>query len=735
MVGATLSVPAWHCQLRACAAVPGVTTYARPIPRSRNCCGGRAALAATVAASRRAWHRRTGLVRPACHLKAACSQAAEAYSEGEEYGTDIQCQQFVRFGVTDPSLLPWVESTLCSRAPEVTFHGVLLSQEAAGCGPEQLTVFARYLEEEQVDFVAAPAKDVALEVPERLAAAAVLREDVRDAMVVLPSSTSAQSLADLPPGSRVAASCPRRQLQIAARCPLLQVEHSNLPLQARLRRLTSFEYDVVVAAAAGLQRSGLSTSAREVWPLDVAEIMPAFGQGAVAFLCLADDADVLSLLSEFDDEQARLCVACERMLVRRLGRLPPGAAVGGLAELLPDGQLSLRCTLALPGRDSSPPRLLSAVRQGDPEEAEALAQCLAEELLPQEPALADLLASDLTLPSPSSSSRSAILAEGDVEEEVDAEASSSSSSSSQVLPPLGDNPRLAASEVDGSGCTPYTGRVCAILAEGGGFLVDINCEIPALWHPELSQPSPSSSSTEPAKPAEEAAPSLGSEVEVFCCEKQPWYLRVISQKPPRLAVRAGLRSLERLQLPELRPGLGPWRAVVISASKAGTLVDFNCEIPGQLLSDQTHMRGDELRVYCHKVDAELRTCVVGVQKPKSSQPVRRTLDDLTSSPGEEAVRGTVRKVTGSGVFVDFNCEVQGYLSPMDIDVNSWPSGLRTGHEVTVYIISVDLQKRQVRVSMFQPPSGSSVRVIASRDGGGAASRARPRGSRSLRSKS
>ena len=37
-------------------------------------------------------------------------------------------------------------------------------------------------------------------------------------------------------------------------------------------------------------------------------------------------------------------------------------------------------------------------------------------------------------------------------------------------------------------------------------------------------------------------------------------------------------------------------------------------------------------------------------------------------------------VTGNGVFVDVNCEVRGYLSPMDIDLNASPEGLYKGFE-------------------------------------------------------
>eukprot|EP00930_Biecheleria_cincta_P086199 TRINITY_DN75525_c0_g1_i1.p1 TRINITY_DN75525_c0_g1~~TRINITY_DN75525_c0_g1_i1.p1 ORF type:complete len:721 (+),score=146.70 TRINITY_DN75525_c0_g1_i1:93-2165(+) len=606
-----------------------------------------------------------------------------------------ECPDVVRFGATEASTLHWLQERFSLADPETSFEGIVLGREAVGCGPGQLTTFLRYLDDGQVDFVVAAAKDVVLELPESFAVAAVLREDARDAVLVRRSLAPVSSLSDLPPGSRISAPSLRRRLQILARFPELQVEESRPPMQTRLRHLAeqSSDYDALVATAAGLRRNGFT----EFRPLDASEITPAIGQGALVLLCKAGDEDMLSLLGEQDDADARCCVAWERQLRRQLGRLPPGSAVGALAEILPEGQLHLRCTLAQLGQGTSRPTIFAAERCGPRDEAEAFIRDIAHELEPE---------LQMTREFPSSSTKpSSVQAEEDDDEE-DAD-----SIGDQALPPFGDIPlRIPVAEVDGTGGTLYKGRVCAVLPGSSGFLVDINCELPAHWQPELSTPcSGASSSSSRAKFSPQASgsatpevrlPALGRECEVYCCLKQPWHLRVVTKPPPRLAVRGGL---ERLRLEELRPGLGPWRAVVISVTAAGTLVDFNCEMPGQLFSDssdQQYARGDELRVYCYKADTVSRTCVVGtLQDPPFLASFRRKLEDLT--PGGPAVRGTVLKVIKAGIFIDINCEVQGYLSPMDIDIDSWPEGLSTGHEVTVYIVKVDLLKRQVRVSMFR----------------------------------
>jgi len=105
----------------------------------------------------------------------------------------------------------------------------------------------------------------------------------------------------------------------------------------------------------------------------------------------------------------------------------------------------------------------------------------------------------------------------------------------------------------------------------------------------------------------------------------------------------------------------------------------------------------------------MRLCVVGtVKEIPSAETSRRKLKDLISVDNNKGIRGTVLRVTESGVFVDVKCEVQGYLSPMDIDMMA-ASSLCKGYEVTVYLKSVNLARRQVGLSMF--PTRRPIRVI------------------------
>lgn len=628
----------------------------------------------------------------------ASRQDSETILVEGEIEEKLQQNNELRFGVTDSFMLSWISRRLHSFFPDVQFSGMVLANEVGGCGPEQLANLQGLLESEEVDFMVLPAKDVAFSLPSGLSAAAILREDSRDAVVVRPGIESVTSLSDLPPGSTVCVSCARRRLQISSRFPALNILESNLPAQSRLRRLYSLDFDAVVAAVAGLQRTGLSMAEKEISPLKLDEVMPALCQGAVTMLCRSKDEEILSLLADCDDDAARLCIVAERDLLRRLGRLPDGAAVGGLAQLWPDGRLSMQSTMVFSGADAESPRVVKVDMDGSADDWQALTKNVAHAFLSDDTIAAFSLVDGQE---PHSRARSHGLA--DDTDDTEEDPGSDNGAASEALAAIGAADRIPVSDVDGPGRTAYRGRVCGYLANRNGLLVDINCEFPAFWYPEHA----SSSSSSPEHSDWEELWPLGSDVEVYCCAKHAWFLRVVAEPPLRLPVRGGI---PRLKLEQLQPGQGPWRAVVISSTRDGTLVDFNCEMPGLLQSDRFYVRGEEARVYCMKVDKENRVCVVSTAKELlTSVHERRKLEDLASEDNSTGLRGTVLNVTGNGVFIDVNCEVRGYVSPMDIDLNASPNGLYKGFEVTVYIKSVHLEKRQVRLSMF--PTREPVKIL------------------------
>lgn len=210
-------------------------------------------------------------------------------------------------------------------------------------------------------------KDLPAALPEGFMLAAITaREDPRDAFV----SVRYADLAELPPGSKVGTSSLRRQAQILARYPSLQVRPLRGNLDTRLAKLDRGDYAAIVLAAAGLKRLGLAGRVRSV--LSVEESLPAAGQAALGVECLSARADVIAMVAPLADAVASACVRAERAVNRALGgncAIPLGA----YAEVRASG-MRLRALVASPdGR-----RIARAEGEGDISDPEALGDRVAE---------------------------------------------------------------------------------------------------------------------------------------------------------------------------------------------------------------------------------------------------------------------------------------------------------------------------------------------------------------------
>ena len=190
--------------------------------------------------------------------------------------------------------------------------------------------------EGRADIAVHSMKDVPWELPDELHLAAILtREDPRDVLL----SANAQTLADLPQGSRVGTSSLRRRSQLLALRPDLELLDLRGNVPTRLGRLERGEYDAIVLAAAGLKRLGLYGA--NACALATEQMLPAVGQGAIGIECRRGDDDIETLLAPLHDETTACCVRAERAMNARLGGSCT-VPVAGHAQLTGD-------TLALRG--------------------------------------------------------------------------------------------------------------------------------------------------------------------------------------------------------------------------------------------------------------------------------------------------------------------------------------------------------------------------------------------------
>ena len=156
-------------------------------------------------------------------------------------------------------------------------------------------------------------KDVPMELEPGFALPAILaRADHADAFV----SNAFDGLDALRLGARVGTSSLRRQAQLRARRPDLELRDLRGNVNTRLARLDAGDYDAIVLACAGLQRLGFDARIRA--RLDAPDWLPAPAQGAIAIECRDDDAATRALCTRLDDAPTRTCVEAERAMNRAL---------------------------------------------------------------------------------------------------------------------------------------------------------------------------------------------------------------------------------------------------------------------------------------------------------------------------------------------------------------------------------------------------------------------------------
>ena len=156
-------------------------------------------------------------------------------------------------------------------------------------------------------------KDVPMELEPGFALPAILqRADHADAFV----SNRYDGIDALPHGAVVGTSSLRRQAQLRALRPDLQLRDLRGNVNTRLAKLDAGEYDAIVLACAGLQRLGFDARIRS--RMDAPQWLPAPAQGAIAIECREDDADTRALCATLDHAATRICVEAERAMNRAL---------------------------------------------------------------------------------------------------------------------------------------------------------------------------------------------------------------------------------------------------------------------------------------------------------------------------------------------------------------------------------------------------------------------------------
>lgn len=275
-----------------------------------------------------------------------------------------------------------VKNLLLSKQPELKIEVIpistegdrILDQSLVKIGGKGLFIkeLEHYLLNRTADIAVHSAKDMPAQLPEGLSIGAILqRSDARDVFV----SNNYKTIAELPVGSIVGTSSLRRQAQILALRPDLDIKMLRGNVQTRINKLLNGEYDAIVLAAAGLLRLNL-----QEWlecPFDIKDMLPAVGQGALGIEYLTENSIVAEILQQIHDPLTAYCVAAERAMNRVLGGSCQ-APIGGYAEIIA-GKLQLHGMVSSPDGQN----ILKANASGTPETAQAVGANVAELLIDQ----------------------------------------------------------------------------------------------------------------------------------------------------------------------------------------------------------------------------------------------------------------------------------------------------------------------------------------------------------------
>jgi hydroxymethylbilane synthase len=220
--------------------------------------------------------------------------------------------------------------------------------EAGGKG-----LFTKEIDEAQlsglVDIAVHSAKDLPTQLPEGLVIAGYLpREDVRDALVTRHGANKGTAgVAALPQGARIGSASLRRRAQLLRLRPDLQPELLRGNVATRIAKVREGGIDATLLALAGLKRLGLADEADAA--LDIADFLPAVGQGAIALVTRTGDARAMEAVGLIACGDTFHALAAERAFLTVLDgscRTPiagHATITGGMLHLLgevltPDGK-------------------------------------------------------------------------------------------------------------------------------------------------------------------------------------------------------------------------------------------------------------------------------------------------------------------------------------------------------------------------------------------------------------
>lgn len=197
-------------------------------------------------------------------------------------------------------------------------------------------LFTKELENEllkgTIDIAVHSLKDLQTILPEGLVIGAVTkRHPVEDVLIARKKGTTIKTLRE---GAVVATGSLRRSSQLLHHRPDIKTEELRGNVPTRIKKFLESNWDAIILARAGVERLKLNKYISSI--IDIDEILPAVGQGALGIEIKKENKFAAEILKSIHNEATYIAVRAERSLLKTLegGCHVP---IGAYAQFKPNG--------------------------------------------------------------------------------------------------------------------------------------------------------------------------------------------------------------------------------------------------------------------------------------------------------------------------------------------------------------------------------------------------------------
>ena len=181
----------------------------------------------------------------------------------------------------------------------------------------------------EVDVAVHSLKDLPTQSPEGLVIAGLSdRANPSDTLVIRKESYREDKLFKLPENATVGTSSQRRKALIKYFRPDINTVDIRGNVPTRIQKLREQDFDALLLAQAGIDRTGVDLTGLEVLTLNPREFIPAPGQGIIAFQTREENVDLRKKLAALTDKRLIETSNVERKILQLMGggcHMPLGA--------------------------------------------------------------------------------------------------------------------------------------------------------------------------------------------------------------------------------------------------------------------------------------------------------------------------------------------------------------------------------------------------------------------------